>query len=98
MCSPVFGAAVEETINFKKSQVSASFATQASFEQQNVTSLDQVSFESLCVQQQLIHQVRDLIELKPSEISSYLVSQPPAGEEAQRHAVEGLATDTRVKI
>jgi len=49
MCSPVFGAAVEETINFKKSQVSASFATQASFEQQNVTSLDQVSFESLCV-------------------------------------------------
>ena len=57
--------------------------------------LNSINFESLVLQQQLLMNLRDLIELRPSVIQNY-IKQDIKDNEIQ--ALEGFTSDERVKV
>ena len=57
--------------------------------------LNSIHFESLVLQQQLLMNLRDLIELRPSVIQNY-IKQDIKDNEIQ--ALEGFTSDERVKV
>ena len=68
--------------------------------------LEEVNFECLSKQQEILEQVRDLLEIRPSVIQNYqeLKKSLESSTMAERsqalppQAVEGLASDSRIKV
>jgi hypothetical protein len=59
---------------------------------------EEINFESLCKQQELLGELKDLLELRPSVVQNYKKSFTSSGHEELPHAIEGLSSDARVRI
>lgn len=95
MRSPVFGNTLSnsliQTLSAQKS-AQKELLEETKLEE---SMLSAINFEALVLQQQLLSNIKDLVELRPSVIQNYIKEEM---KEKEINALEGLTGDERVKI